>query len=50
MVGSGVVDYGWLGIMPISISKDKSVSTTLNKWIKKLYGFRSKFSHEREHA
>lgn len=50
MVGPGVVDYGWLGIMPISIGHRYDVIKTVSKYAKKKYGFRSRFSHDKEKA
>jgi len=50
MVGPGVVDYGWLGIMPISVSHKHDVVKTVGKYAQKKYGFRSRFNHHKEHA
>lgn len=45
MVGSGVVDYGWLGLFPVALQKDADIIKTLSKMVNSTYGYRSKFSH-----
>ncbi len=44
-----VVDYGWLGLFPISLNKDADIIKTLKKMVNTTYGYRSKFSHSEEH-
>lgn len=48
MVGPGVVDYGWLGIMPVSVGANKNLANTLGRWTKSKYGYRSTYSHRKE--
>lgn len=48
MVGSGAVDYGWLGILPISIPKNENLTKIIGEKSSKRNGFRSAFSHNFE--
>ncbi len=50
MVGAGGVDYGWVGIMPISVKKSKNLVSQLLQMSLTKYGWRSKFSHQMQQA
>ena len=50
MVGAGVADYGWLGVMPIQLPRQKNYNETLYKMLQQTYGLRSRFSHDYEVA
>lgn len=48
MVGPGIVDYGWLAIMPVSVGPSHDLAKKLWSWVSTKYGYRSFYSHLRE--
>ena len=50
LVGAGVADSGWVGVMPISTNDPTAIQNMVIKSGKNHNGYSSKFSHSKETA